>query len=936
MQKKITILTLAILGILLSCPTTVQAQTDVTSQYLKNANFDNSSDFVSSIVYTYANDATNNGGVSSCQSVTGWTPDATGDTKAGGAFGYGSDYGLSGTAYPVPATNDKGSSEGGALGLAACWSGTVGYSQEITLPAGIYRVSYKVYNAGQNIIANYDNRCGFISDGGETYYDDIEFYNGEWTEGMVYLNLTAETTGKIHLGYDCGNVGSGNSPKLFVDYVKIEVYDNPPEHMLESMTSKVGTGQADWGDSRTYTAEEITGTETFQWAASLAVGTRFEQIISELPNGVYQLTMLASVSSTSGRDNTSNVITDYSTNYASLHANNDSHGIPAYNRESFTKYERIVLNNVIVSDGSLRIRFNQDLTGPNWLVVQVKDLKYVGALPSSLYYTIGDVNEDGDITIADVTALVNVILGKTTDYKSYLADVNEDEDVTIADVTALVNIILGKTAAKSVDKSYTYANLDAMVYTEQVASENTGSSSYMLNSATCSLTDADVSNYYSDISDYLTTVNVTTSLANVASVSIYALGKESISGPMAVNCQGEESTIRYSAGSALTYANSQASDVVTVSSASTGTTTAYLRPVELSSGVKVTIRTTDGKFYSQDFTNITAGAVNNLTFTQTTADNLWMATIPGNTYFSMLSTPGAHDACTSSVTSYTSIAKCQSEDLAGLLANGVRAFDLRPQYTSNTQSDIELDNLTIYHGYVSTGVKFKDAIDILINFVKANPTEAVSVIMNKENTKLLLSLTDQSETWRNSIRECFSDASRSPYLMGGVRGFHTLDDVRGKVSIVSRNPYGNSSNSYRDIVYGAIIENWPDDGVVTDYSCDMTQAWNWVDCRASVEDAYNSSTSDKQTQVETQLNLASANTDHFHYNYTYTSIANSPANYANTMNPATVNIISSLTGPLCYVYGDYMGSSSNGGADLLKAIVSQNFKYVFKGQTRVE
>ena len=59
-------------------------------------------------------------------------------------------------------------------------------------------------------------------------------------------------------------------------------------------------------------------------------------------------------------------------------------------------------------------------------------------------FRIGDVNKDGSITIADVTALVNIILGKTTDYESRLADVNTDGNVTIADVTALVNIILGK------------------------------------------------------------------------------------------------------------------------------------------------------------------------------------------------------------------------------------------------------------------------------------------------------------------------------------------------------------------------------------------------------------------------------------------------------------------------------------------------------------
>ena len=55
---------------------------------------------------------------------------------------------------------------------------------------------------------------------------------------------------------------------------------------------------------------------------------------------------------------------------------------------------------------------------------------------------LGDVNNDGEVTIADVTALVNILLGKDA-YRD-AADVNEDTDVTIADVTALVKMILTK------------------------------------------------------------------------------------------------------------------------------------------------------------------------------------------------------------------------------------------------------------------------------------------------------------------------------------------------------------------------------------------------------------------------------------------------------------------------------------------------------------
>ncbi len=51
----------------------------------------------------------------------------------------------------------------------------------------------------------------------------------------------------------------------------------------------------------------------------------------------------------------------------------------------------------------------------------------------------GDVNGDGEVTIADVNAVIEVILGHGANGK---ADVNGDNEVTIADVNIIINIIL--------------------------------------------------------------------------------------------------------------------------------------------------------------------------------------------------------------------------------------------------------------------------------------------------------------------------------------------------------------------------------------------------------------------------------------------------------------------------------------------------------------
>ena len=56
----------------------------------------------------------------------------------------------------------------------------------------------------------------------------------------------------------------------------------------------------------------------------------------------------------------------------------------------------------------------------------------------------GDVNGDGEVNIADINALINIILGNVADAETMLrADVNEDGEINVGDINALVDIILG-------------------------------------------------------------------------------------------------------------------------------------------------------------------------------------------------------------------------------------------------------------------------------------------------------------------------------------------------------------------------------------------------------------------------------------------------------------------------------------------------------------
>ena len=60
----------------------------------------------------------------------------------------------------------------------------------------------------------------------------------------------------------------------------------------------------------------------------------------------------------------------------------------------------------------------------------------------------GDVNNDGEVDINDVTRLIDVVLGQDVDYNAQAADCNTesgDGDININDVTALINYVLSGT-----------------------------------------------------------------------------------------------------------------------------------------------------------------------------------------------------------------------------------------------------------------------------------------------------------------------------------------------------------------------------------------------------------------------------------------------------------------------------------------------------------
>lgn len=421
------------------------------------------------------------------------------------------------------------------------------------------------------------------------------------------------------------------------------------------------------------------------------------------------------------------------------------------------------------------------------------------------------------------------------------------------------------------------------------------------------------------ISEALTTLNITVSgISNIKSVSVYAKGKENITGYLTYNTQTGSFTV--SSGSAPSnYGKSMASDVVSVYNDNSATSfKAYLLPTTLSNGVTVTVRTTSDVYYTQDFT-ITANAVNSLSFTNTTSNGAWMATVPGDIHFNYLSIPGAHDAATSSCTQMTSYTKCQSKNITELLNAGVRSLDLRPYGTSSSTAD----NMYIYHGSYSTNVLFKTALADVVSYLSANPTETIFIIIHDESG-------NTTSAWQSAVLTCLQNVSDYVKVIDSNM---TLDDCRGKMVVLSRDNVGAST------LLGKCGWGSSYNAKTVFYGTDTNSTTPWT---VYYQDNYSTTnTSTHLGEVETLLSDYLANNE-LNQNYLYfntTNIAGTltyPTSYAKAMNQGVVNssVFNSHSGRFGIISSDFIADSTYAGDALLQFIIEQNYKYVYKGRTR--
>ena len=149
------------------------------------------------------------------------------NARACGVFETGSQAFLGSAGIFPPAAMSEGSA-GKVLGFVTCWSATMQYKQNVTLPAGSYELSISYYNSsGSSAVAK--NLIGFVAaDGTEYLGPTLTFPVGKWGVERVNFELTEETEGYFTLGYTATDSGSGVMPHFFLDGISL-VYEGELE-----------------------------------------------------------------------------------------------------------------------------------------------------------------------------------------------------------------------------------------------------------------------------------------------------------------------------------------------------------------------------------------------------------------------------------------------------------------------------------------------------------------------------------------------------------------------------------------------------------------------------------------------------------------------------------------------------------------------------------
>ena len=473
MKRKLLLAALCVVGAL-----GMRAQTDVTSTYLTNADFSQTT-AVTTDIYGYGKDGTPYG----FQAVDGWTSAVTnGDNSnasypnsgmAAGVLAYGSSNTLRGGQKGAPATNPDGQATGNCFGFVGVWGCGGYYYQTVTLAAGAYTITVPMYNqSGTQANTTY---TGFFPTSGTNRTVAVNPTVGSWANQTVSFTLNEATEGQIRIGYQSSGSGSGANPHIFIDCVKIECSPFATSSDYDALNAAISSVEAKaWG----FDAGEYAPYNYVEVLEALATAKTIDQTTNNSQVTVQALTATLNTSMTAN-DEEVNAIWDggFAHDYSSLSGNVQPYGwyrvTGTYSGDGYNVRYVTIPDGVTESNHGLFGKFTMMYgeqpgyslplnSGYYTLSFSYGGYGETGTRQLKLYS--GDNNAtfiNGATTITAKNASANSSTDAYTAYSSFVnLPVNGDyilsfyrENTTSQNQIAIVNLILKQT---TVDEATTY------------------------------------------------------------------------------------------------------------------------------------------------------------------------------------------------------------------------------------------------------------------------------------------------------------------------------------------------------------------------------------------------------------------------------------------------------------------------------------------------
>ena len=300
----------------------------------------------------------------------------------------------------------------------------------------------------------------------------------------------------------------------------------------------------------------------------------------------------------------------------------------------------------------------------------------------------------------------------------------------------------------------------------------------------------------------------------------------------------------------------------------------------------------------------------------------WMSAIRGETNITELTVPGTHDSCArkfanEDIFGFTSrIAKCQSLNITEQLNAGVRFLDIRCEVDSSTHSVKTVHgSVDCWNGndYYYLDFLFRD----IYNWLDEHPSESVFLMIKEDDGNV------GAPTFTSAIYEYIHGYGQNKYFYGEDYDYHnywyldktvpTLNQVRGKIVLFNRfDRYIASSGSTASEEESGQKIKYDNQESTSLTSPNYVTGQDWSSgAKYHVQDMYKLSVDDKLTAVQENLSLGHYRGEYY-LNFTSTTTSASvptPESYANSINPAFLNLTFDKGKPSGYIQMDFISDT---------------------------